>query len=648
MPSHTTPSLPLPLAITLGAALTVFGPAARAQGLVRRLPGLGPTAFTVTSTSLTRYRAQNFDDNLHDDHFFSLTERLDLSATAAPWRLYVRWDGFVPWNHDTSCTTDQGCYLRSTLGDLARLAPERVSLRYQRGDLTVEAGDFYQVFGRGLALAFRKVDPIGLDGTLRGTRVELDHGRMNIRGFAGVSNPQNLDPLSLEVFSDPTDLLAGGSAVARVGADQDVELGVHVVHATFEGNRDNRRQDDVDIAGGRVEAPSLLGGDLTLYGELNIARRRTQLCRRVGADLQCDGSSVNTRPGRGIFGAVQLLRGSWTFLVEWKDYTHYLLAPTESANATPRDVARLYSAAPSLERDDQRPFTNANARGGRLRVDYNRPGSPWIFTFNSLLYGWAESSDSNNNPIDPWDDREGMVTTHSYLALRRRSRPVASPQGGPSAPAGGAAVGGAAAPAAAGLGGAGATRVSSGDYFLTASVGYRREFRRADDAAGMSPDAQRAGDLRHESLQADIDWAFPVGPQDSLELRVDHRFERNYRFTRIPGAFDWDDLVTGVRGGVALTWTHGLPLVVSASLRWDNTNRGPGSAELLTDPLGSTSPVLRQPTLYPSAELRWNFTISNFVRLFAGMTPGGRVCSGGVCRDVAPFQGALAELVLRI
>jgi hypothetical protein len=263
---------------------------------------------------------------------------------------------------------------------------------------------------------------------------------------------------------------------------------------------------------------------------------------------------------------------------------------------------------------------------------------------NTLLYGWAESSDSNNNPIDPWDDHEGMLTTHSYLALRRRSRPVQSP----GAPAGQTPQGGTgAAPAAGGLGGPGGTRVSAGDYFLTASVGYRREQRRGDEGSA-SPDAQRAGDLRHESLQADLDWAFPVGPQDSLELRVDHRFERNYRFERIPGAFNWDDLSTGVRGGVALTWTHGLPLVVSASLRWDNTNRGPGSAALLTDPLGSATGVLRQPTLYPSAELRWNFTISNFVRVFAGMTPGGRVCSGGVCRDVAPFQGALAELVLRI
>jgi hypothetical protein len=30
------------------------------------------------------------------------------------------------------------------------------------------------------------------------------------------------------------------------------------------------------------------------------------------------------------------------------------------------------------------------------------------------------------------------------------------------------------------------------------------------------------------------------------------------------------------------------------------------------------------------------------------MTPGGRLCTGGVCRDVPPFQGGLLELVLRI
>lgn len=665
------------LSVSLSATLPST---ALSQGLVARLPGLGPTAFTVTNTSLLRYRGSNFDQNLHDDHFGSFTERLDLAATSAPWRLYLRVDGFSPFNHDRSCTEDEVslCYLRSNYrpgsSDSTRFAasdrfllrslperlspmPERLSLRYQRGDITAEVGDFYQVFGRGLSLAFRKVDPIGLDTTLRGGRLEIDRGRLTARAFAGYSNPQNLDPISLSIFDDPSDLLAGGSVSARVGPDEDIELSGHVVHTSFELLADQRRQDDVDIGGWRVELPSLLDGALSLYGEMNILRRASRTGRASQDDSLPPSRTTN---GRGIYVAAQLTRGRFTVLAEWKDYTHYLLAPTEASNSAPRDVARVYSSAPSLERDDQRIFTNANTRGGRVRVDYTVAPSPWIFTLNSVMYGWAETADSLGNELDPWDPSHGLITSHTYLAVRRRSRPVARPSaapsaGDPSAPARGggapAAAGsaGGVVPGAAGLGGASVTRVARGDFNLVASVGYRREFYAGSDrSSGALPPQWQAGDLKHESLQADFDIALPVGANDSIELRVDHRFERNYTADRLTG-FDLDQLTTGARGGVALSWSHGLPLVVSASLRWDNTTRPVGQRGLGDQSLGLVStglPLL--PVLFPSMEVRWNFTLSNFIRVFGGMTPGGRVCSGGVCRDVPLFQGAVAELVLRI
>jgi hypothetical protein len=644
---------------------------AAAQGLVLRLPGLGPTAFTVTNTSIVRYRAQNFDLNPSDDDFFSLTERLDLAAQAAPWRLYTRVDAFVPWNHDTSCPDrddpSSNCYLRWNL------RPERISLRYQRGDITVEAGDFYQVFGRALSLAFRKVDPIGLDTVLRGARAEYDHGRLNVRAFAGLANPQNLDPVSLGVYPDPEDALAGGALTARLGEDSDIELSGHVVHASFERGASDARQDSIDIAGSRIEFPSLFDGDLTLYGEANVLRRTTRF--GVASDDTWYDPSTQTGPtrnryGRGIYAAAQLIRDRWTFLVEWKDYTSYILSPSQLGGATPRDVARIYGSAPSLERDDQRIFTNANTRGARVRVDYAFQPSPWIVTFNSVLYGWSDAANESGDLYDPWDSTQGYLTTHTYVAVRRRSRPVITPQapaaGGAGAndpntrAQGGAATqgaGGANINAGGGLSGASVTRVGRGDFNLIASVGYRREFHAgtAHVEGGMSEPEFRAGDVKHESVQADFDIAFPVGANDSLELRIDNRFERNFLFDRITG-FDLSQLLSGVRGGVSLSWSHGLPLVVSATLRWDNTTRSPGTASLFDLPLGrtpqlpsGTSPGVeaRQPTLFPSAEVRWNFTISNFVRVFAGMTPGGRVCSGGVCRDVPLFQGAIAELVLR-
>lgn len=653
-------------AFVLGVAVALAPSLSWAQGLVRRLPGLGPTSFSITNTNLVRFRADNFDNNPHDDNFGSYTLRLDLAANAAPWRLYARIDGFSPFGHDRSCSTEDAalCYLRSNY------RPERLSLRYQRNNLTVELGDYYQVFGRGVTLAFRKVDPIGLDTTLRGARLEYERDRLTVRGFAGLGNPQNLDPISLSIFPDPNDFLTGASLATRVGPDADIELSTHVVHADFERGADARRQDSVDIAGGRVELPSLFDGNLSVYVEGNVMRRDIRqgegvsTCDGLSAfasrslgfssdNAACASAPTQTRNGRAVYAAVQYQHNRWTLLAEWKDYTNYLLGPTESANSSPRDVARVYSTAPSLERDDQRIFTNANTRGGRLRVDYALQPTPWIFTANSVLYGWAESSNSRGEALDPWDPNEGFITSHTYVAVRRRSRPVLTPSRPGEAPSGGAASG-SGTPAAAGMGGGAATRVARGDYNLIASIGYRREFRAGTaPTVGTLPPQFEAGDIKHEALQADFDIAFPVGANDSIELRVDHRFERNYTFDRLTG-FGFGDIFSrfpAMRGGVALSWSHGLPLVVSAMLRYDNTSRAYEENGLLNVPFGqsataTSAPLL--PTLYPAAELRWNFTLSNFVRVFGGMTPGGRVCSGGVCRDVPLFQGAVAELVIRL
>lgn len=621
---------------------------ASAQGLVLRLPGLGPTSFTATNTTLVRYRGNNFDANTHDDDFFSLTERLDLAAQAAPWRLYLRVDGFSPWNHDTSCSSAvaESCLVQSNW------RPERMSLRYQRGDFTVEAGDYYQVFGRGLALAFRKVDPIGLDTVLRGGRAEYEHDRLTVRAFGGLANPQNLDPQSLQIFPDPSDLLAGASLAARAGRDGDLEVAGHLVHTDFETDANTMRQDSVDVAGFRFEAPSLADGALSLYGEADVLRRRSRTNVRATGP---QNETFDQTWGRAVYAAAQVISGRWTVLAEWKDYSRYLIAPTDLGGASVRDVARIYSSAPSLERDDQRILNNSNTRGGRVRVDYAFASSPWILTLNSVFYGWTDHYGDDNHLADPWDGTYGYLTSHTYFSVRRRSRPVPLP-GGPGAPSGAAAAQstGGANIASAGLGGAGVTRVSAGDYNLIASVGYRREFHAgtAPSLGGRAPDFQ-SGDIKHESIQADIDVAFPVGANDSIELRLDNRFERNYTFERLTG-FNLDDLSAGVRGGLSVSWSHGLPLVVSATLRWDNTSRPVGEASFDNLPFGrppdAAMPRLdpRSPLFYPSAEVRWNFTLSNFVRVFAGMTPGGRVCSGGVCRDVPLFQGAIAELVLRI
>ena len=276
------------------AALLLAPTGASAQGLVARLPGLGPTSFSLTSTTVGRYRGQNFDTNLHDDNFGSLTERLDVSALATPWRLYLRVDGFVPFGHDTTCAPNEAalCYLnwdlrpggtgrdRSGRGEgdniLDSVLPERLSLRYQRRGLTLELGDFYQVFGRGVALSFRKVDPIGLDTTLRGGRFEYERGRMTLRAFGGYSNPQNLDPISLGTFDDPRDLLVGALA------------GIDMFDCVLPTR--NARN----------------GQALTWTGRVNIKQARNRLDDGP-LDPRCDGPCCNGQGGRYTRGYLRHL-----------------------------------------------------------------------------------------------------------------------------------------------------------------------------------------------------------------------------------------------------------------------------------------------------------------------------------------------------
>ena len=77
----------------------------------------------------------------------------------------------------------------------------------------------------------------------------------------------------------------------------------------------------------------------------------------------------------------------------------------------------------------------------------------------------------------------------------------------------------------------------------------------------------------------------------------------------------------------------------------------PGDIYIVNDPyLGGTHLMdvrFALPFYYRGALFCWLQNTGHWPDI-GGMTPGGRVCSGGVCRDVPLFQGAIGELVLRI
>jgi hypothetical protein len=146
-------------------------------------------------------------------------------------------------------------------------------------------------------------------------------------------------------------------------------------------------------------------------------------------------------------------------------------------------------------------------------------------------------------------------------------------------------------------------------------VGLRRETYLHDPA----PVELAEGDLDWRVIHGEIDTTLAVGDH-SFELRLEHRFER--RFLGV-GYVEYE------RGGATLTWSVAGELLITPTLLWNSEKR-----ELAT--------------FYPGGEVRWNFIEGSFVRVFGGRTPGGRLCSGGICRDVPAFEGVLSEIVVRI
>lgn len=155
------------------------------------------------------------------------------------------------------------------------------------------------------------------------------------------------------------------------------------------------------------------------------------------------------------------------------------------------------------------------------------------------------------------------------------------------------------------------------DWTFDINGGYR------DDRYLGARDARQGGDLHWRVLHGQLEAGIVMGAH-SLELSFIHRQESKWNASRL----DFDDYV---RGSLSLTYSWEGRIRFSPVLAWNNEKRG------------SDAPVL-----YPGVEARFDFMEGSFLRVFGGAQPGGRICSGGVCRDVPLFQGVLGELVLRL
>lgn len=563
----------LPLVAATGAllALIAAAPAAAQPDLSFEVPWLGRTTFSMTNTTELRFRGDNYDltGNRFDDDFGSLYERLDLALQSEHLRVEGRIDAFVPTTvfSESPCVIegDARCYLTWDL------RPERLVLRWQpTSEWTLEAGDSQIVFGRGVALSFRKVDLLGVDNALRGGHVRYQGSNFRFGLHGGIANPQNQDPIDYRIIQEPDDVVVGGTVGVTVPGSVPVMIGGHALRVWFmdDSTETNRA---VDIAGWTFEAPGLADGKLALYVEANGMRRTYDLF----ADSHTEG-------GRAVYGSAQLQLDNLTFLLEWKDYTNYLVAPSIAEG----NAWRIYNAAPPVEYDGpQRLRGIGNQRGGGMRMDYAFLPGPWSFSINSVLYGFAEEAD-----VDPWD---GFLATHSWVTLSKRQE------------------------------------YGEGvNWSLDIQAGARFELLLHD----VLSNNLHAGEIDRWMIHGKVDLTLGSGDH-SFDIVVDHRHEREHRG---PELYDFQI------GGVSVTYTFGVPLTLALSLRWTDYQEGVVRQRAMKDYnfLGGE--------FYPSFEGRWTFEPGTYLGLFVGQTPGGQLCSGGVCRDVPTFEGVRLSFVGRL
>lgn len=458
------------------------------------------------------------------------------------------------------------------------LRPERFALRWEPGDWTIEAGDSQIVIGRGLAMSFRKVDLLGVDNALRGGHVRYRGTNFQFGLHGGATNPQNQDPIDLRIIDDPDDFVVGSNIGVTIPGSIPITVGGHALRVWFADDEFSSFENRAVDVAGWSVEAPALADGQLAIYAEANGMRRTQ---RLIDEEQTQG-------GHGVYTSIQLQLTNLTLLAEWKDYTNFLVAPS----ILEPNPWRIYNASPPVEFDGpQRLRGIGNQRGGGLRMDYAFLPGPWSFGVNSVAYAFNEEPSH-----DPWDD--GIFVSHSWVTLAKRQE-----YGGDI------------------------------NWSLDFSFGTRFEVLMHDVLGDLDrPQGWSPGDMDRWMIHGRADLTIGSGDH-SFDFVVDHRHER-----QLIGA-QRDDFQIG---GVAITYTWGVPLTLTLALRWTDFQEG------VVTQRGERDYNFLGGEYYPSFEARWTFEPGTYLGVFVGQTPGGQLCSGGVCRDVPTFEGFRANFVARL
>ncbi|HWV38050.1 MAG TPA: DUF6029 family protein [Vulgatibacter sp.] len=318
----------------------------------------------LLDTTVFEYRGANRDLEPAVDEFGLGLTKLYLDGRMDDTTLGLQIDAAAFTNRPDAPTSP------SAYRDDARL--ERITLTHTMGDAQFTLGDSHLQLGRGIALSLRRVDELGSDQALRGGGVGWQGDLLSAKAFAGVTNLANLDAVTQRWMRDPSDVLAGASAIVHVGR-ADVS-----VHGLYLRPRESQvpaiaDQDHTALGGAYVDLP--MTDWLSLYAEGAIEQYR--IIETIDR-------------GTALYAAADVDLRVVSLLVEG-----LLLDKFEVMGSTDELLNKriTYNQPPTLERIDQEVLDNRDVRGGRVKVSRSfLDGSLVLYTSGMLRRFGVESA----------------------------------------------------------------------------------------------------------------------------------------------------------------------------------------------------------------------------------------------------------------
>lgn len=337
-----------------------------------------PVRLDVTSTTNASWHTRTAGSRSTHDGYGDLFERLNVGLATGPWLFSLRLDTSTFLSPPTPDVQD-------------RYTVEKIWGGWTGRSWELGVGDAYVSFGRGLALSLRKIDELGVDTTLRGTKLLVHHGDFDGTLVAGFTNIQNVDEASGLSVDDPNDLIAGVQTRFTSGP---LTTGAHAVAVAF------------NDAVGPLETHSFRDRYYQVGSTLDAPR----LAEHVGFYLESVAQFRDTSAGDaenagvGLYGSAVVYAGPATLLFEGKAYGD--LEPIKPNLARPELASITYNNPPTVERVLQiLENPQRNIYGGRARLD-------WTFSEHVVLnasYGLFRDDFGYMDPAAVAERRPGTI-----------------------------------------------------------------------------------------------------------------------------------------------------------------------------------------------------------------------------------------------